>query len=155
MPERGGQVPRDPQSGMPSAGMDLPGSSGDAMRPPAGIGFSRDDEIRQLNREFEQRLEDARGLGRLLDRNTIQMENLEKVIDSLRRTRNYPDYGNMEQIELLKAAIDYMRDVELDLARDLDRLNQIDEYFIAGDNEAPDRYRKLVEEYYKSIAKSK
>ncbi len=155
MPAPGGQIPRDPQSGVPSAEMDLPGSSGDALRPPTGIGFSRDDEIRQLNREFEQRLYDAQGLRRLLDRNTTQMENLEKVIDSLRRTRDYPDYGNMEQIELLKAAIDYMRDVELDLARDLERLNQVDEYFIAGDNEAPDRYRRLVEEYYKSIAKSK
>ena len=155
MPSPGGQIPSDPQSGVPGADMELPGYSGDALRPPNGIGFSRDDEARQLDREFEQRLEDAQGLRGLLDRNSTQMENLEKVIASLRRTRDYPDYGNMEQIELLRAAIDYMRDVELDLARDLERLNQVDEYFIAGDNEAPDRYRKLVEEYYKSIAKSK
>ena len=83
------------------------------------------------------------------------MQNLDRVIDSLRRAREYPDYGNAEQITRLKAAIDYMRKVELDLARDLERMNQIDKYFLAGDNEAPSNYQKLVEEYYKSIAKSK
>ena len=150
-----GQNPEDPQEGSPSAEMDLAGPSMDASRPPTGIGFYRDDEARQLNRELEQRLDDARDLGRLLNRNSTQMQNLEKVIASLRETRDYPDYGNMEQISLLKAAVDHMRKVEFDLVRDLERLNQIDEYFIAGDNEAPDRYRKLVEEYYKSIAKSK
>ena len=135
--------------------MDLTGPSRDALSPAAGAGFYRDDEERQLNREFEQRLDDARNLQNLLNRNPTQMQNLEKVIASLRRTRDYPEYGNMEQIELLKAAIDNMRKVELDLVRDLERLKQIDEYFIAGENEAPDRYRKLVEEYYKSIAKTK
>jgi hypothetical protein len=151
----GQQSPRDPQSGIPNADTDLTDLSMDALGPPTGIGFYRDDEARQLNRELEQRLEDARNLQGLMNRNSTQMQNLEKVIESLRRTRNYPDYGNEEQIELLKAAIDYMRKVEFDLARDLERLRQIDEYFIAGDNEAPERYQKLVEEYYKSIAKSK
>jgi hypothetical protein len=48
-----------------------------------------------------------------------------------------------------------MREVEFDLARDLERLKQIEKYFLAGDNDAPENYRKLVEEYYKSIAESK
>jgi hypothetical protein len=110
--------------------------------------------VRQLNRDLEQRIEDARDLSRLMNRNSTQMQNLEKVIDALRKSRDYPDYGNMEQVALLKAAIEHMRDVELDLARDLERLRQLEEYFIAGDNEAPERYRELVEEYYKSIARS-
>jgi hypothetical protein len=48
-----------------------------------------------------------------------------------------------------------MRKVELGLARDLDRLSRNEEYFLSGDDEAPASYRKLVDEYYKSIAKSK
>ncbi len=155
MPISGRQSPEDPQRGTPSVEMDLTGPSKDAMSPPAGIGFYRDDEVRQLNRELEQRLNDAQDLRRLLNGSLTQMQNLEEVIAFLRRTRDYPDYGNMEQISLLKSAIDHMRKVEYDLVRDLEHLKQIDEYFIAGDNEAPDRYRKLVEEYYKSIAKSK
>ena len=41
-----------------------------------------------------------------------------------------------------------MCDVEFDLARQLDRLNLNEEYFISGDNETPEGCRKLVEEYY-------
>jgi hypothetical protein len=48
-----------------------------------------------------------------------------------------------------------MRKVEFDLARELDRLNQQDKYFFAEDNEAPGNFQKLVEEYFKAIAKSK
>jgi hypothetical protein len=48
-----------------------------------------------------------------------------------------------------------VREVESDLARDLDRLCQKDRYFFSEDNEAPAAYQKLVEEYYKAIAKSR
>jgi hypothetical protein len=140
---------------MPNADVDVRELSDNAMGPPTGIGQYRENQMRQLNREFEQRLTDATDLRSLMNRNSTQMLNLEKVIDALRRSRDYPDYGNSEQVALLKAAIDHMREVESDLSRDLERLKQIEEYFIAGDNEAPDDYRKLVEEYYKSIAKSK
>jgi hypothetical protein len=150
-----GQNPQNLQGGMPNADTDVRGLSQNAVGPPTGIGGYRNDEERQLSRDFEQRLTDAQNLRPLLDRNSTQMQNLEKVIDALRRAKNYPDYSNAEQIARLRAAIDYMRKIELDLARDLDRLNQIDKYFLAEDNEAPSTYQKLVEEYYKSIAKTK
>jgi hypothetical protein len=94
---------------------------------------------------------DAQELRRFLDRNSTEMENLDKVIESLRRAER----DNPEQIARLRAAIDSMRKVELDLARDLDSLNQRDKYNLAEENEAPSMYRKLVDEYYRSIAKSK
>jgi hypothetical protein len=153
--ESRGQNPQDPRGGMPDSDAVVRGPSGNTFGPPAGIGAHRDEDERQLNRELEQRLTDARDLRRLLDRNSTQMENLDKVIESLRRAGDYKDYRNPEQIARLKAAIDHMRKVELDLARDLDRLNQGDKYFFAEDNEAPSSYQKLVEEYYKSLAKSK
>jgi len=89
----------------------------------------------------------------LLDRNSTPIENLDKAIESLRRADR--DDVSPEQIARLKAAIDSMRKVELDLARDLEKLSQKDKYFFAEDNEAPGAYRKLVDEYYKSIAKTK
>ncbi len=73
----------------------------------------------------------------------------------MRRAGDYQDYRNPEQIATLKQAIDYMRQVEFDLVRDLDRINQKEKYLFAEDNEAPAAYQKLVEEYYKAIAKSK
>jgi hypothetical protein len=117
------------------------------------VGVPRNEEERQLSREFQQRLTDAQELRRLLDRNSGQMENLDKVIEALRRADS--GYENPEQIVRLKAAIDYMRKVELNLARALEAQEQKDKYFLAEDNEAPNTYKKLVDEYYKSLAKNK
>lgn len=150
-----GQNPENPQGGAPGSDTDVRGLSGNAFGPPTGAGIYRNEQERQLSREFEQRLADAQGLRRLLDRNSTQMENLDKVIESLRRAGDYRNYSNPEQIARLKNAIDYMRKVEFDLARDLERMNQGDRYFFAEDNEAPSNYQRLVEEYYKSIAKYK
>ena len=48
-----------------------------------------------------------------------------------------------------------LRGVEADLARDLSRLTQKDKYFYSDDNQAPSSYKKLVDEYYKALAKGK
>ncbi len=150
-----GLVDQNPQNGRPSPDADVRGLSGNPESAPAGIGAHRNEEERQLNRELQQRLADAEEMRPLLDRNSTQMQNLEKVIESLRRAGAYTNDATPEQIARLRSAIDYMRKVELDLARDLDRLNQNAKYFFAEDNEAPSNYQKLVEEYYKSIARSK
>jgi hypothetical protein len=150
--QRGQQ--QTPEGSQPDP-QDMRGFSQNSPAPPAVIGKHRNEDQRQLNRELDQRLADAQELRRLLDRNSTQMENLDKVIDALRRAGNYTNYSNPEQIARLKSAIDYMRKVEFDLARDLDRLTQQDKYFFAEDNEAPANYQKLVEEYFKSIAKTK
>jgi hypothetical protein len=148
-----GQASQDRPGGRPNSEVDMQGPSRNSLGPPLGIGTPRNEEDRQLSREFQQRLTDAQELRRLLDRNSTQMENLDKVIESLRQADNGHD--NPEQIARLKAAIDSMRKVELDLARDLEILNQKDKYLLTEDNEAPSTYRKLVDEYYRSLAKSK
>jgi hypothetical protein len=150
-----GEAQQNPSGGRWNPQADLRGPTGDASGPPTGIGRYKDEDVRQLRGELEQRLTDARELRRLLDRNSTETENLDKVIESLRRAGDYQDYRNPDQIAKLKQAIDYMRQVEYDLARDLDRMSRKDRYFFSEDNEAPAAYQKLVEEYYKAIAKSK
>jgi hypothetical protein len=98
-------------------------------------------------------LMDAQDLRRLLDRNSPPMGDLDKAIESMRRAEG--GYISPEQIAGLRAAIDYMRKVELALARALESQDKKDKYFLAEDNEAPNTYKKLVDEYYKSLAKSK
>ncbi len=144
---------QDPRTGSPTPNMNVPEFSENALGPPAGI-ERYGDRQRQWNSELEQRLDDAVDLRNLMNRNSTQMRNLEEVIDTLMQSLAYPDYADREQLELLKAAAERMREVEFDLARDLERLRQVEEYFLSGDNEAPENYRKLVEEYYKSIAES-
>jgi hypothetical protein len=148
-----GQNPQDRIGGRPGSATDLQGPTTNSFGPPTGIGVPLNQEERQLSREFQQRLMDAQELRRLLDRNSGQMENLDKAIESLRRADS--DFDNPEQIVRLKAAIDYMRKVELDLARALESQDQKDKYFLSEDNEAPNTYKKLVDEYYKSLAKNK
>ena len=140
---------------MPSSEADVRGLSRNSVGPPTGIGRHQNEEERQLSNEFEQRLTDAQELRRLLDRNSTQMENLDKVIESLRKAGDYTNYNDPEQIARLKRAIDDMRKVEFDLARNLERLNQKDKYFSTEDDEAPSAFQKLVEEYFRSIAKTK
>lgn len=152
--ERGSAGEPEPR-GRPGSDADVRSLSGNATGAPSGFGPHRNEDERQLSRELQQRAADAQELRRLLDRNSTQVQNLDKVIESLRKAGNSQNAGDPGQIESLRKAIDHMRRVEFDLARDLEQLNRKDKYFFAEDNEAPAGYRKLVEEYYKAIAKGK
>jgi hypothetical protein len=149
---RGAPSQQDAQNGKPGSETDVRGLSTNSAGPPTGIGRYRNEEERQLSRELEQRVTDARDLRRLLDRNSTQIENLDRVIESLRKVGGYTGYNDPEQVARLKKAIENMRKVEFDLARNLERLNQEDKYFFTEDNEAPSAFQKLVEEYFRSIA---
>ncbi len=132
---------------------DVQESSDNASGRPGGAGQNVNNQVRQFYRELEERLGDARDLRRMMNRNPTLMENLGKVIDALMKSRSLASDDGV-QAALLKEALETMRDVESDLAAELQRLNRIEEYFLAGDDEAPESYRKLVEEYYRSIAES-
>ena len=122
---------------------------------PADIGGYHDEEVRQLRREFQQRLTDAEELRRLLDRSTTRIENLDAVISALRLMQGTRRYGDPEEMARLGSAIDLLRQVELDLGRERDRLLGKSEYQQADDNDAPQDYRELVEEYYKALARGR
>ena len=154
--QRGGmQNEQNRQGGYLNPDTEVPALSSDSMNPPRGGSTRAQRSDSQLENEFEQRLRDARELRSLLDRDSNGLNNMDRVIDGLRRAGDYTGYSDPERIAFLKAAIEAMRRVELGLARDLDQLTQDDRYFSMEDNEAPADFQKLVEEYYKSIAKGK
>ena len=119
------------------------------------MGPHRDEDIRQLNRELQQRLMDAQDLRRMLDRNSTDVNSLEQVIENLRRISEGRKYEDPAMVARLKSAIDLLHQVELNLDRQASQLSQQDKYFAAEDGEAPASYKKLVEEYYKALARSK
>jgi len=151
---------RTPQPGRPgdSAGNPTRGDVRDqvanSLFPPQG-GAYMDENYRQRRREIKERLMDAQELRRLMDRNPTQRENLRDVIDRLRSLDDARDHNDPEEIARLKGAIELLRQIELDLSRDLAKLTNREKYLYAEDNEAPSSYRKLVEEYYKALARSK
>jgi len=149
---RGGNPNQSTSGSRPPQG-DVTGAMGDA-RPPGGGGYNAGDP-RQQQSELQQRLMDARDLGRLLDRSSTPAQNLDQVLQQLQRMTDSRRYNSAEGIASLRMAIDKLHQVELDLARDLQRSLQNDKFFYAEDSEVPASYKKLVDEYYKSLAKVK
>jgi len=150
----GQQGGREREPGGTPGRQNFGGVSSDSFAPPTGIGPYTDDEIRQLTRETQQRLMDATELRRMLDRNSTQLENLERVISQLREIDDLRRYNDPEESARLREAIALMRRLELDLSRELARLTQKDKFLYPDDNEAPNIYRRLVEEYYKALARA-
>ncbi len=158
MPSEGRPDPQNPgsMSGRSPNALEVPGGGPGQLIPGQLIpGPYWGGQARQYYRELEQRLEDAQDLLRMMNRNPTQVENLRDVIDALKKSRDYADSGDLDQAALLKEAADKMREVESDLAGKLKSSELIDRYFVAGESETPENYRKLVEEYYKAIAGSK
>jgi len=128
--------------------------SGDARPPLGGSRFSQE-QLRQQQRELAQRALDAQELRRLMDRNSSEARTLNDIIQELERLRNDRRYDSPEGIASLKQAIDMLHQVEIDLSRELAQVTQNDKYLYAEDSEVPSSYKKLVEEYYKALAKGK
>jgi hypothetical protein len=131
------------------------GGSGGAAGLPGDPGGYRNDEVRQLRRELQQRLLDAEELRRILGRSATRMESLDEVISALRSMQGVRDYGDPEETARLGSVIELLRRVELDLGRERDRLLGKNQYQQADEGDAPSDYRRLVEEYYKALARGR
>jgi hypothetical protein len=138
-------------TGVPPSG-NATAAAGDA-RPPAG-GFNQE-ALRQQQAELQQRTLDAQELRRMLDRNSSEEQDVGQVLQELQGITDSRRYDSAEGIASLKQAIDLLHQVELDLSRDLSRALENNKYFYADDNAVPASYKKLVEEYYKALAKIK
>ena len=123
--------------------------SGDA-RPPGG---GRTQQEQQ--REIEQRVQDAQDLRRALDRNSAEAQDVDQIIRQLEGLRSDKLYNDPAGIARLQQAIDYLRQVELSLGGALARALQSNKYYYTDDSDVPAAYKKLVEEYYKALAKGK
>jgi methyl-accepting chemotaxis protein len=111
--------------------------------------------MRQLQGELRQRVQDAQELRRMLDRNSAEAQDVDRVIQELMRMSNDRRYDDPAGIERLRQAIDLLHQVELELGGALAQLIQNNKYYYADDSEVPAAYRKLVEEYYKALARIK
>ena len=117
-----------------------------------GGGPPRTSGDRQTASELQQRLNEAQELRRALRGNNDLMRDLDKAIDQLRRI-NPNAFDDPAQMALLKSeVIDPLRQLEVELARRLQ--GKLDNNGIGSlsDGDAPDRYRKLIEEYYRRLS---
>jgi hypothetical protein len=107
---------------------------------------------RQLDSELRQRLADAEELKRALGRNSDLARDLSRAVDELRRI-NPNAFADPAQLALLKSeVIDPLRQIEIELARRLQAKLGNNGAGTFGDGDAPDRYRKMIEEYYRRLS---
>ena len=78
------------------------------------------------------------------------MQSVDDFINALHQLGN--DKGNADNIAgLSQAALDKIKKIEFELRKRTDTSN--DELFVSGGDDAPAKYRALVDEYYRELSK--
>ena len=109
-------------------------------------------DLRQFNRELTQRGEQLEALREQLEQEGIDATDLERIIDRLKGLGSGSGLAAPESIAVLERDIvQGLKEFEYGLRRSLapsddGRLLQV------GDDEVPDGYEEMVEEYYKALA---
>ena len=88
----------------------------------------------------------------LLGQQKIDAKELDEIIRGLRKLDSESAYANPEGLQQLEQAVtDSIKRFEYTLRRRLDaNANQV---FLSGTDDVPEQYRKLVEQYYRSLSK--
>jgi len=109
---------------------------------------------RQWQREFQQRLNEIREIQNGLGRNDPVSRELEQVAGALQGLiQNSRAGGNPQAIEkMAQQILDPLRGIELELSRSLQLLLAKENIRSAQEDEIPQGYQKLVEEYYKKLS---
>jgi hypothetical protein len=124
------------------------GSFGDA-RP---FGRFTGEQIRQFRAEARQRVMDAEQLKRLLQGQKIDAKELDEILKGLRKLDDESPYVNPQTLAALEQSVtDNIKRFEYTLRRRLDA--NASQVFLSGTDDVPEQYRKLVEQYYRSLSK--
>src|SRR5262249_2121156 len=124
-------------------------AGGEAGVRPYGAGG----DIRQYQREYDQRLRDIQDLRNLLGPNDPLARQLDQVANAMRiqARSSYP--GDPEEIaKLAQQILDPMKGIELELSRRLQIMIGKDNVRSAQEDEMPAAWRKYIEDYYKRLA---
>jgi hypothetical protein len=149
--QQSGQQAQGQQGGQRGGQQSQQASMQSAENARAGGGPPRGGD-RQLESELRERTAEAEQLQRMLGGNRELARELAAAVEQLRRLSQNA-FGDPSQLALLKnEVIEPLRQLELELARRLQaKLGQggAGNYGLA---DAPDRYRKLIEEYYRRLS---
>jgi len=145
-------------TGRQPPGAPSPGFGGGGMGAAVGGGgsgqFSPDD-ARQFGREVERRRAEAEELRRALARQGYATGDLDSLIARMRTLEQQRAYANADEAERLQASVvDGLKAFEFALRRRVEG-DQDDPPRLGGSDEVPAEFRALVEEYYRSLARSR
>jgi len=101
---------------------------------------------------LRQRIAEAEDLKRQLGKNPDLAKDLNRAIEQLRRI-NPNAFSDPSQLAALKnEVIDPLRQLEIELARKLQAKLGNTGAGALSDGDAPDRYKALIEDYYKRLS---
>lgn len=129
------------------------GAGGDSSPGPYQPGTFSTEELRQLRREFQERVTDAEGLRQELARQDLDVPDLGEIIRRMEEFEDKQIYLNplgLEQLE--EEVLTELKQFEYWLRRELEGLGE-GELYLAGSEQVPSEYRKLVEEYFRSLSR--
>jgi len=124
---------------------------------PSGSGELRPlspDDIRQFRSEARERTAQAEALRDRLREAGRDPRDLQAVVDAMRRLQNegaYADPANLSAIQ--DEVVQALKRLEFSLRRDVETTSGR-RATLSGSDEVPEGYRKMVEEYYKALAKT-
>ena len=110
------------------------------------------EDIRQFRGEVRQWLNDAEQLRRLVQGQRLDARQLEEVLRGLRALQDDRVYQNAEELQRLQSQVtENMKRFEFGLRRRAEGANA--QPVLSGSDEVPEQFRKMVEQYYKSLSK--
>ena len=111
------------------------------------------EQIRQFSREYRERRADAEALRRELSREGVDVSQLDRMIAQLRALESARVYNDAEELQRLQSAVvEGFKGFEFALRRAMEG-DLTDRPLLGGTSDVPAEYRKMVEEYYKALAR--
>jgi hypothetical protein len=109
-------------------------------------------DIRQFRGDARQFANDAAQLRRMVQGQGIDPKALDEVLRNLKALDDDRIYEDAATLERLQSAVaDGMKRFEFSLRRQAEMKGS--EVFLSGADQVPEQYRKLVDQYYKSLSK--
>ena len=111
------------------------------------------EEQRQLDRQYRQLTQEASDLRQLLSEDPEFESMVEELIVAMQNLDRGRFPGNPGELERLRAGlIDSWKELELSLSRQL-QMDKSGAVRLSGLERIPERYRSILEEYYRSISR--
>ncbi len=111
------------------------------------------DDVRQLRGEARQYANDAQQLRRMLQGQAVDAKQLEEILRGLRELEDDRVYQDVSELQRLQQSVaENLKRFEFNLRRQAELKGN--EVFLSGADEVPEEFRKLVEQYYKSLSKA-
>ena len=126
-------------------------AGGDGDRRPGG-GMSPED-ARQFRGELQRWTREAEQLRRMMQGEKIDPREIDAMLRNLRQLSDDRVYKDVDELRRLQAQVtDSAKRIEYDLRRKVEGADA--QLLLSGSDEVPEKFRKSVEQYYRSLSKA-